>query len=235
MDAPDELGFEPLQQIPALRERVQQRLEALIISGAFAPGARLVESELAERLGVSRGPVREALQLLERDGWIDLRARQGAFVHVPTDKEIDDFFDLRRVLEMEAARLATHKAQQEDMQRLRQMVEEGFELLHAGKDPFLEMEAGIIHQTIADIADNHDLSSVLQLLSKRGRWYIAPLKVSRREDEWDEHAEIVEAICSGDSVAASTRMGNHVDHSRVAFKKLREAEREPVEAGQSAT
>ena len=68
-----------------------------------------MESDLAQTLGVSRGPIREALQLLQRDGLIDLRPRQGAFVHLPTLKEIEDFFDIRRALETESARLAARR------------------------------------------------------------------------------------------------------------------------------
>lgn len=231
MAANNDESMEPLQQVPALRERVQERLESLIISGALPPGERLVESELADRLGVSRGPVREALQLLERDGWVDLRARQGAFVHEPTRKEIDDFFDLRRVLEMEATRLATLKAMPADHARLRHLIEKGFEILAAGQDPTQVLQAGVVHEAITGIADNNDLTTVLSLLSKRGQWYINPLKVSRRDHEWEEHAEIIEAICSGDPVAATSRMGNHIDHSRDAFKSLLEASSEQSTTG----
>jgi DNA-binding FadR family transcriptional regulator len=71
-----------LDDTPPLRERILEQLELLIISGSLVPGARLVEGDLADTLGVSRGPIREALQMLWRDGFVDLRPRQGAFVHV---------------------------------------------------------------------------------------------------------------------------------------------------------
>ncbi len=72
--------IQPLDETPPLRHRIHEQLERLITTGSLAPGTRLVESELAQTLGVSRGPIREALQLLQRDGFIDLRPRQGAFV-----------------------------------------------------------------------------------------------------------------------------------------------------------
>lgn len=223
VDSQDQMRVEPIQHVPSLRQRVHERLEAMIIGGILSPGDRLVETDLAELLGVSRGPVREALQLLDRDGWVDLRARQGAFVHVPTDKEIDDFYGLRRVLEMEAARLAAQKATAEDHERLRALVRQGLELLAADRDPFEEMEPGAVHGTIARIADNDDLTEVLGRLSKRGRWYVAPLKVTRREHEWEEHSLIIDAIVAGDAARAAEEMGGHVARSRDAFKAIRAA------------
>ena len=70
--------------------------------GSLPPGHHLVEADIAKKLGVSRIPVREGLQLLARDGWIDLRPRQGAFVHQPTAQEVDDVFCVRTLLEVEA-------------------------------------------------------------------------------------------------------------------------------------
>lgn len=129
------LELRRIDETPPLRERIYEQLEAMITSGAFAPGVRLVESELAQTLGVSRGPIREALQLLWRDGFVDLRPRQGAFVHVPTRKEIDDFFDIRRALETESVRLASLRATPEISDDLRAAVELARELLKRGDDP----------------------------------------------------------------------------------------------------
>jgi DNA-binding GntR family transcriptional regulator len=78
---------------------VYRSLEELIIFGALKPGQHLVETSLAKQLHVSRAPVREALQLLHRDGWIDLRPRQGAFVHQPTLQEVDETFHVRTLLD----------------------------------------------------------------------------------------------------------------------------------------
>ena len=76
---------EPLRRPGPLRQGVQEALRELIISRTLAPGQHLVESELADRLDVSRGPVREALQALHARGWVDMRPGRGAFVHEPTD------------------------------------------------------------------------------------------------------------------------------------------------------
>jgi|SRR5680860_87739 len=99
-------SIERLERRVPLRERVYEELEELIVYGRLAPGEHLVEVAVAKRLGVSRIPVREALQLLHRDGWVDLRPRQGAFVHQPTLEEVEDAFSVRTILEVESARLA---------------------------------------------------------------------------------------------------------------------------------
>jgi DNA-binding GntR family transcriptional regulator len=96
----------PVERPVPLRQSVYEALVELIVAGTLRPGQHLVESELARQLGVSRQPVREALHRLEAEGWIDLRPSQGAFVHVPTDTEVDQLLDVRELLEGATARLA---------------------------------------------------------------------------------------------------------------------------------
>ena len=95
-----------LERPGPLRERVYEALLELITTRALCPGQHLVESELAGHLGVSRQPVREALQRLNTEGWVDLRPAQGAFVQEPTEGEADQLLTVRTLLEAEAARLA---------------------------------------------------------------------------------------------------------------------------------
>src|SRR5918992_1540746 len=118
-----------LKRSVLLRDRVYEALEELIIYGALAPGQHLVEAEIAKQLGVSRILVREGLQLLARDGWIDLRPRQGAFVHQPEMREVDDVFTVRTLLEVESTRLATCKAMDYAIHDLRKIQQTGSEAL----------------------------------------------------------------------------------------------------------
>src|SRR6185295_11955088 len=99
-----------LERPGPLRECVYEALLELIITRVLRPGQHLVESELAGHLGVSRQPVREALQRLNTEGWVDLRPAQGAFVHEPTEEEADQLLTVRTLLEAEAARLAAANA-----------------------------------------------------------------------------------------------------------------------------
>src|ERR1700726_3467419 len=96
----------PLQRPVPLRQSVYDALIDLIVGGELPPGQHMVETDLARQLGVSRQPIREALHRMEAEGWVDLRPSQGAFVHVPTDSEVDELLDVRALLEAETARLA---------------------------------------------------------------------------------------------------------------------------------
>src|SRR5215470_2614416 len=100
----------PLQRPVPLRQSVYDALIDLIVGGELPPGQHMVETDLARQLGVSRQPIREALHRMEAEGWVDLRPSQGAFVHVPTDSEVDELLDVRALLEAETARLAAASA-----------------------------------------------------------------------------------------------------------------------------
>jgi DNA-binding GntR family transcriptional regulator len=207
-------GLRRLDETPPLRERIHEQLELLIISGSLAHGSRLVEGDLADTLGVSRGPIREALQLLWKDGFVDLRPRQGAFVHLPTQKEIDDFYDIRRALEREATRLAALRVTPAAAQRLRKSLEIAQGMLDKGDDPSAVHKKVRIHREISKIADNAVLDKMLSELEKRSNWYRGPFEPTNRRRAWEEHEAIVAAIVAGDAEAAMSIISAHIDHAR---------------------
>lgn len=199
----------PLQQPPALRDQVYAALEELIITRALPPGTRLLESDLAEQLGVSRNPVREALTMLAHSRWVDLRPRQGAVVHTPTPKEVDDFFTVRTVLEEESARQAARKATPADVRALRRLLAAGLEALAGGDDGQTASANAAFHSRVSDIADNRVLDEVLGLMKKRLRWYFASVASVRGRRSWDEHAELIDAIADHDADRAARVMSAH--------------------------
>jgi DNA-binding GntR family transcriptional regulator len=208
--------IEPLGETPPLRHLIHQRLEQLIASGSLAPGMRLIETDLAARLGVSRGPIREAMQHLEADGFVDLRPRLGTFVHTPTLKEIEDFYDLRRALEVESSRLAAARLQPEGADQLRAALAERSTQLAAGDRGPVPRSEGL-HQVISRIADNVVIGQMLSDLAIRIEWYRSPFQFSLQERAWEDHRDIVEAICAQDVEAAGRAMAAHIDR---AYDKL---------------
>src|SRR5258705_13387386 len=96
----------PLERAAPLRQAVYDILVEMIITRELQPGAHPVEHELAAQLGGSRQPVREALQRMQSEGWVDLRPALGAFVHVPTEDEADQLLAARTLRETESASLA---------------------------------------------------------------------------------------------------------------------------------
>lgn len=224
--------LERLDPVPLLHHRVHEQLEALIVSRSIPQGARIVESELAEQMGVSRGPVREALQRLARDGFVDLRPRQGAFVHVPTAKEVADFFDVRRGLEVISAGFAAQRITDEQAKHLRATLDTGTKMLDHGDDPSAPRERVPMHAEIARAADNPLLEQMLTNIRRRADWYSPPFDPMMRRDSWREHVAIVDAICAHDAERAMELMGLHIDGSRDHFyaSLAGDAERQVAEA-----
>src|SRR5215472_17509799 len=161
----------PVQRPVPLRQSVYEALVELIVGGGLRPGQHLVESELARHLGVSRQPVREALHRLEAEGWIDLRPGQGAFVHVPTDREVDQLLDVRELLEGATARLAARAATAEQLARLRTICRDGEAAVAVGDTESFVTLNNDFHAALAEIAGNTVLAELSAIVGRRARWY----------------------------------------------------------------
>jgi len=217
-----EREIEPLEKTAPLRQQVYETLEELIIFGALTPGQHLVESDLAKRLGVSRIPVREALQLLHSNGWVELRQRQGAFVHRPTLQEVDDVFSVRTLLEVEAARIAAKNATKESVRQLRRTTKAGAKALAADDEEAVVRLNSEFHAQVTALAGNRVLAEMIGRLDKRIRWYFASVARSRGEASWKEHQELIDALESGDARRAANVMRMHAELTQAAFHFQRE-------------
>lgn len=214
--------LEPLEKPAPLRQQVYEALEELIIYGSLSAGEHLVESHLAQRLGVSRIPVREALQLLHRDGWVDLRPRQGAFVHRPTLQEADEVFTVRTLLEVESTRLAALNITNESIRDLRRIIEAGNKELRKADDRELVRLNSTFHRRIAEIGGNRVLTEMIGRLDKRIRWHFSPVVKSRGEASWKEHEVMVDALEAKDPEWAAESMRAHAEATKAAFHEARE-------------
>lgn len=217
-----ENGINPLTHAPVLREQVYEALEELIITRALVPGQRLVEADLARQLHVSRNPVREALSLLHRAGWVDLRARHGAHVHQPTLREVEDFFRVRTVLEIESARLAARNATDEAMTALAKLFDDGLRALAAEDPERLALANSAFHAKATQMADNRVLTEMLLLLEKRLRWYFSRVVLVRGPKSWEEHAALMAAFAERDAEGAAQAMAHHCESTAAMY--LRAAE-----------
>jgi DNA-binding GntR family transcriptional regulator len=212
----------PLEKTAPLRQQVYETLEELIIFGLLTPGQHLVEADLAKRLGVSRIPVREALQLLHSNGWVELRQRQGAFVHRPTLEEVDEVFTVRTLLEVESARIAAANVTKESVRKLRRTTKAGAKALATGDEEALVRLNSEFHAQITALAGNRVLAEMIGRLDKRIRWYFASVARTRGEDSWKEHDELINALEAGDSQRAAQTMRKHAELTRDAFHLQRE-------------
>jgi DNA-binding GntR family transcriptional regulator len=210
-------GVMPVQRPASLREVVYDALARLIISGGLAPGQHIVEGELARQLGVSRQPVREALHRLEAEGWVDVLAGQGAFVHEPTDAEVDQLLSVRTLLESEAARLAARSGGPEFTARLRAVLDRGTAAVSTMDTEALVAANSDLHALVIEASGNAVLAEMLALVDRRMRWYYTPIALARAEESWREHAELVEALAAGDARRAGEVTRRHIERTRRAY------------------
>ncbi|MEV7891765.1 GntR family transcriptional regulator [Streptomyces sp. NPDC088357] len=206
-----------LERPGPLRDRVYEALLELITTRALQPGQHLVESELAGHLGVSRQPVREALQRLSTEGWVDLRPAQGAFVHEPTEEEADQLLTVRTLLEAEAARLAAANASKAAIGVLEEMCAEGERAVAADDvDRAVAMNARL-HAKIMELAGNAVLAELAAQVDRRVRWYYTPVARQRGQQSWIEHRELIAAIADRDEQRATAVMRAHTEHTRKMY------------------
>ncbi|WP_275560281.1 GntR family transcriptional regulator [Streptomyces sp. 5-6(2022)] len=206
-----------LERPGPLRERVYEALLELITTRALRPGQHLVESELAGHLGVSRQPVREALQRLNTEGWVDLRPAQGAFVHEPTEDEADQLLTVRTLLEAEAARLAAAGADEAGVAALEDLCAKGERaVLDDDVDGAVAANAEF-HAKVMELAGNAVLSELAAQVDRRVRWYYTPVARQRGKQSWIEHRELIAAITAGDEHGATVVMRAHTEHTRRTY------------------
>jgi DNA-binding GntR family transcriptional regulator len=210
-------AMKPVQRPAPLRQSVYDTLLDLIIGGELPPGQHLVETDIAQQLGVSRQPIREALHRMEAEGWVDLRPSQGAFVHIPTNQEVDELLDVRELLEAETARLAARKADPDGVARLRKLCAEGRAAVAADDLTLAVAVNDAFHAEIAVVGGNTVLAELAATVSRRVRWYYRMVAPARGRGSWTEHAEIIDAIDAHDAGRAELLARKHTERTRTAY------------------
>ena len=218
-----------------LRESVHSAILEMIVEGELEAGQHLGESDLAGRLGVSRQPVREALQLLNADGWVDLRPAHGAFVHAPTPSEADQLLAVRGLLETESARLAAEHAPADGVEELRDWWRRGTTALEADDVASLVAANAGLHAAVARLSGNSVLCEFVSQVDRRVRWYFRPVARDRGAQSWEEHAELIEAIAAGDGDRAAEVMRRHTEFTRLTYLEHTSSDGAAEVAGDGAT
>ncbi|WP_030933155.1 GntR family transcriptional regulator [Streptomyces sp. NRRL S-646] len=197
-----------IEPLGAVRERVLASLRQEIIAGSLRPGDRLVERELAERLGVSRVPVREAIRALVAEGFVHFETPRRTVVRRLTPHDVQELFELREALEVYAAGLAAARATPEDLAEVQSLLDLAATATEAGDAEVITDVNSRLHDRIVAMAGNSLLTEALEPVAGRLRW------MTRRNEEWPqllvEHRELYEAIASGDPDRARTHALAHV-------------------------
>ncbi|MFD0025619.1 GntR family transcriptional regulator [Streptomyces sp. NPDC058382] len=206
-----------LERPGPLRERVYDALLELITTRVLRPGQHLVESELAGHLGVSRQPVREALQRLNTEGWVDLRPAQGAFVHEPTEQEADQLLSVRTLLEAEAARLAAANSGAAGVAALEELCAKGEQAVADDDVDLAVATNAAFHAKVMELAGNAVLAELAGQVDRRVRWYYTPVARRRGTRSWIEHRSLIAAISARDEQKATAIMRSHTEHTRKTY------------------
>ncbi len=204
-----------LDSYKPLRDLVLEALREAIMSGSLQPRERLMEIQLAEELGVSRTPVREALRKLELEGFIVMVPRKGAYVSDLSMKDIADVFEIRAALEGLAAALAAERITEEELETMeRLLVEKGEAINQNDIDKLVEVDTKF-HETMYKASRNERLSSIISNLREQiQRFRLSSLSVpGRKKDSLDEHRNIVEAIQARDVQLARYLAQEHIENA----------------------
>jgi len=146
--------MEPLKQRKPLAEDVADRVREEILSGGLGQGERLVEARIAAQLGVSRGPVREALKLLRAEGLVEERPHRGTYVTSLSVRDVRDIYDLRAAIESAAARLVVLRGADADLRSMRRLFDQLVAAAERGDLPAISAADLAFHDTLCSVSGN---------------------------------------------------------------------------------
>ena len=202
-----------------LRDVVFNTLRQAILTGELKPGERLMEIHLANRLGVSRTPIREAIRKLELEGLVTMIPRRGAEVAQLTEKSMSDVLEVRRAMDALCAELACERITEEDLGRLKEACEK-FEQAISTKDVKKIAQADVeLHDIILQATGNNRLIQLVNNLSEQMyRYRFEYIKdFSQHEKLVEEHRIIYESLVSRNREQAAEAARTHIDNQKKAI------------------
>jgi len=213
------------QQVASLADQIYGRLRGAIIRGQLHPGKRLVELEIAAQFGTSQGPVREALQRLERDGLVERRVRSATFVTDISVDEMHSLFSVRAMIEGFAVRYAASKITSEQCDELQALIENMRRAGHDEDMAVLVEHDMMFHRCICEWSGNTTLlrawtplySQIQRFVTQTHQRYFPHL-----EEIAEMHQPIVDTLLSGNADEAADLLQKHIMliWSRIELQQL---------------
>ena len=203
----------------SLAKLVRDEILGRIMRGELAPGSRINEPDVAERLGVSRVPVREALRGLSAEGLVTLLPHRGATVVEVTPQTVAELVEVRALLEGLNARLAAQRHDPEIVAQLKDTLARGNEAATIGTAEELARLNAEFHERLAEASRNAVLSDVMRGLRERTSIAFAINGRARAREDWEEHAAILAAVIAGDAELAALLANRHVQNAAAAFAR----------------
>ena len=218
----DNLFLTSFDNHEALPDKIYLSLEEAILEGKVKPGDRLIEDELSKGFGVSRGPIREALRLLEKDGLVKRVPRKGAIVEWISKDDISEMFEVRSVLEGLAARIFCGRATDEELSGLEGIYEQmGVEIERKNTLKYRKLNREF-HTLIIRGSRNRKLQEISEKFEKQIRWFqkMALSSVGRPEISLKEHKSILDAFMRRQPEEAEREARKHIEHASIMFEGI---------------
>lgn len=194
----------PIEKHQTLREKILETIREAILKGNLKPGEKVAEPELAERFGISRTPIREAFRQLESEGYLTVIPRKGAVVASLSEKDVEEFYAIKSILEGYAAELAAKKLTEKELERLEAINDRLKKLAEEGDVKAFYRVHNEFHETFLKAADNNKLYELIQQLgAKFNRLRMASLSVEgRMAISVAEHEKLLDAFRRHDGQSA---------------------------------
>ena len=210
-----------IQNHRPLREIVYEELKMQILTGRIEPGTRMMEIELAEEMGVSRTPIREAIRKLEKEGLVTIEPRKGAYASDVSTEDMVEILEVRQIMEGLAAELAASRVQEVQLDQLREAEERYNAAVASGDTEQMIKYDSQFHKMIVEASNNKTLMQLiepLQEMALRFR-YLYYHDLNRAMNMPHEHDEIIDAIAIGDQEQAKLAASMHIKRLKDAVEK----------------
>jgi DNA-binding GntR family transcriptional regulator len=204
----------PMEKHLTLREKILENIRDAIISGALKGGSRVSEPDLAERYGISRTPIREAFRQLESEGYLTVIPRRGAVVSEFSEKDVEEFYAIKSILEGYAARRACEKLTAKELDRLQAINNRLAELAaHNDIRTFFKIHNDF-HDVFIKAADNEKLRELINsLVTRFQRLRLMSISLpDRMRISVQEHEKIIEAFRRKDAEAAEILVRKNAEY-----------------------
>lgn len=194
----------PIERHQTLREKILETIRDAILKGSLKPGERVSEPELAERFGISRTPIREAFRQLESEGYLVVIPRRGAVVASLSERDVEEFYSIKSILEGYAARIAAERMATREIERLEAINEKLSQIADAGDIKSFFRVHNEFHELFIKASGNDKLGELInQLVLKFNRLRLASLsQPGRMAISVQEHRKIIEAFRKHDGELA---------------------------------
>jgi DNA-binding GntR family transcriptional regulator len=200
-----------------LKERAYATLKERIVTGTFPPGTFLSERKLVEQFGMSKTPIRSALERLEAEGLVSVSPRQGIVVREPSIQEIADLFAIRMALERYVLESLAGRLTKEQIRRIKDNLRLQQQAVQEDDLAGMVQLDGEFHSLFCEFLGNREILRVVQQLRERMTLVIGLVfkrSTARMLPNWKEHTSIAEAVISGDAEAAVARLKAHFEYGK---------------------